>query len=133
MAANFNGKTYSSGCHKKVDRSGTICPMCVGRITNSDVPADYDIPMSITRLRSLMQFMGSHDLPVERGRPALARHMRFCTCCNTQAVGDERHHVFDCPAFHIQTDYDTLCWSLLAPCNCSCGIGTRRLFLAACP
>ena len=50
-----------------------------------------------------MQFrMGSHDLPVERGRfvrPALARHMRFCTCCNAQAVGDERHYVFDCPAF----------------------------------
>ena len=60
-----------------------------------------------------MQFkMGSHDLPVERGRfvrPALARHMRFCTCCNTQAVGDERHYVFDCPAFQgIRADYDAL-------------------------
>ena len=29
-----------TGRHKKVDRSGRICPMCVGRITNSDVPAD---------------------------------------------------------------------------------------------
>ena len=46
--------------------------------------------MSITRLRSLMQFrMGSHDLPVERGsfvRLALAMHMRICTECDTQAV-----------------------------------------------
>ena len=29
-----------TGRHKKVDRSGRICPMCVGRITYSDVPAD---------------------------------------------------------------------------------------------
>ena len=62
-----------------------------------------------------MQFrMGSHDLPVERGRfvrPALARHMRFCTCCNTEAVGGKRHYVFDCPAFQgVRADYDTL-WS----------------------
>ena len=60
-----------------------------------------------------MQFrMGSHDLLVERGRfvrPALARHMRFCTCCNTQAAGDERHYVVDCPAFQgIRADYDAL-------------------------
>ena len=41
--------------YKKVDRSGRICPMCVGRITNPDVPADCfdafdsdeDAPVSI--------------------------------------------------------------------------------------
>ena len=26
--------------HKKVNRSGRICPLCVGRITNADVPVD---------------------------------------------------------------------------------------------
>ena len=31
---------FETGHHKKVDRSGRICPMCVGRITNSDFPAD---------------------------------------------------------------------------------------------
>ena len=29
-----------TGRHKKVDRSGRICPMCVGKITNPDVLAD---------------------------------------------------------------------------------------------
>ena len=27
-------------CHKKVERSGQICLLCVGRITNPDVPVD---------------------------------------------------------------------------------------------
>ena len=27
------------------------------------------------------------------------RHLRRCTGCNTQAVGDELHCVFDCPHF----------------------------------
>ena len=31
-----------TGGHKKVDRSGRICPMCVGRITNPDVPDCFD-------------------------------------------------------------------------------------------
>ena len=60
-----------------------------------------------------MQFrMGSYDLPVERGRfvrPALARHMRICTCCDTQAVGDDQHSIFYCPGFQgIRADYDAL-------------------------
>ena len=29
-----------TGRHKKTDRSGSICPLCVDRITNLDVPAD---------------------------------------------------------------------------------------------
>ena len=29
-----------TGHHKKVDKSGRIWPMCVGRITISDLPAD---------------------------------------------------------------------------------------------
>ena len=50
-----------------------------------------------------MQFrMGSHALPVEQGRierPAIPRHLRRCTLCETRALGDERHFVFDCPHF----------------------------------
>lgn len=61
----------------------------------------YDLPMPITTLRALMQFkMGSHSLPVERGRfvrPVLPRHLRRCSLCNTLAAGDERHYIFDCP------------------------------------
>ena len=43
-----------------------------------------------------------HSLPVEQGRfvrPSLPRHLRRCDLCNTQAVGDELHYVFDCPRF----------------------------------
>ena len=56
-----------------------------------------DIPMSISRLRLLMQFRtGSHSLPVEQGRlarPMVPRHLRQCTLCCTHAIGDERHYV----------------------------------------
>ena len=40
--------------------------------------------------------------PIEQGRfarPAVPRHLRRCTVCDTQAVGDELHCVFDCPHF----------------------------------
>ena len=43
-----------------------------------------------------------HTLPIEQGRfarPALPRHLHRCTVCDTQAVGDELHYVFDCPHF----------------------------------
>ena len=53
----------------------------------------YDLPLSIKKLRSILDFrMGSHALPVEQGRldrPAVPRHLRRCTFCATQAVGDE--------------------------------------------
>ena len=54
-----------------------------------------------------MQFcMGSHALPVEQGRlarPAIPWHLRRCTLCETMALVDERHFVFDCTHFaHIR-------------------------------
>ena len=53
--------------------------------------------------RVLVEFrLGFHALPIEQGRfarPALPRHLRRCTVCDTQAVGDEIHCVFDCPHF----------------------------------
>ena len=69
--------------------------------------------MSITRLRALVQFrLGSHCLPVEQGRfvrPSLPRHLRRCDLCNTQAVGDELHYVFDCPRFGaVRAQYSNL-------------------------
>ena len=66
----------------------------------------FEIPMPISRLRLLMQFrMGPHALPVEQGRlarPAIPWHLRRCTLCETRALENERHFVFDCPHFaHI--------------------------------
>ena len=36
-------------------------------------------------------------------------HLRRCDLCNTQAVGDELHYVFDCPRFGaIRAQYSNL-------------------------
>ena len=60
-------------------------------------------PMVISKHRALVQFrLGSHTLPIEQGRfarPAVPRHLRRCTVCITQAVGDQLHCVFHCPHF----------------------------------
>ena len=56
--------------------------------------------------------LGSHSLPIEQGRfvrPSLPRLLRRCDLCNTRAVGDELHHVFDCPRFGaIRAQYSNL-------------------------
>ena len=69
-----------------------------GRPSNLRFERYYDLPMGISKLRALVQFrLGSHTLPIEQGcfaRPAVPRHL-----CDTQAVGDELHCVFDCPHF----------------------------------
>ena len=96
----------------------------------------HELPMSITRLRALVQFrLGSHYLPVEQGRfvrPSLPRHLRRCDLCNTQAVGDELHYVFDCPRFGTIRAQYSICFRLLkAPCVCTCGIRTKRLLAFA--
>ena len=73
----------------------------------------FEIPMPISRLRLLMQFrMGSHALPVEQGRlarPAIPRHLRRCTLCETRALGVKRHFVVDYPRFaHIRRQFHSL-------------------------
>ena len=74
-----------------------------GRPSNLRFEPYYDLPMGISKLRALVQFrLGSHALPIEQGRfarPAVPRHLCRCTVCDTQAVGDELHCVFDCPHF----------------------------------
>ncbi len=53
-------------------------------------------------LLTRLHIIGAHSLPVEQGRiemPKVPRHLRRCTFCATNAIGDERHCVFDCPHF----------------------------------
>ncbi len=54
-------------------------------------------------LQSIFHFrVGAHSLPVEQGRiemPKVPQHLRRCTFCATNAIGDERHCVFDCLHF----------------------------------
>ena len=54
-------------------------------------------------MQRFLQFrLGCHGLPIAAGRFAGAVHVvraqRVCLSCNSGAVGDERHLVFDCAA-----------------------------------
>ncbi len=48
------------------------------------------------------ELIPAHSLLGEQGRiemPQVPRYLRRCTFCATNAIGDERHCVFDCPHF----------------------------------
>ena len=103
-----------------------------GRPSNLRFEPYYDLPMGVSKLRALVQFrLGSHTLPIEQGRfarPAVPRHLRRCTVCDTQAVGDELHCVFDCPHFSdVRPNFLACSKMLRGACVCSCGTGTRSL------
>ena len=70
------------------------------------------ISVSATTLRHFLRFRtGCHGLPVDQGRwgNRVPRLQRFCQLCNNQAIGDERHIVFECPALHdLRARYDSL-------------------------
>ncbi len=71
----------------------------------------YELPLPVTKLSLKMESMfhfrvGAHSLPVEQGRiemPQVPRHLRRCTFCATNAIGDQRHSVLEtktsCPHF----------------------------------
>ena len=58
-------------------------------------------------MRRLFCFrLGAYTLPIEMGRCSrwlrmarVARVARVCLLCPGMHVGDERHYVFECPAF----------------------------------
>ena len=61
------------------------------------------LPVSGRRMRRFLQFrLGCHGLPIAAGRFAGAAHVdraeSVCLFCDSGAVGDERHLVFDCVA-----------------------------------
>ena len=92
-----------------------------GRPSNLRFEPYYDLPMDISKLRALLQFrLGSHTLPIEQGRfarQALPR-LRRCTICDTQAVGNELHRVFDSPHLSdIRTNFPGL-FQDAAGCMC---------------
>ncbi len=68
-----------------------------------DTEPYYELPLPVTKLRSIFHFLvGAHSWPVEQGRnemPQVPRHLCRCTFCAANAIGDERHCVFDCPHF----------------------------------
>lgn len=68
----------------------------------------FQLPLSRGSLRQLFRFrLSAHSLPIEQGRRgAVPRAMRVCPHCPGHSPGDERHLVFECPAFeHIRRQY----------------------------
>ena len=58
-------------------------------------------PVSGKRMKRFLRFrVSSHSLAIEIGRrtrPQVPRSARLCPRCSSQAVGDEKHLVFECP------------------------------------
>ena len=71
-----------------------------GRPQNAACPSYWETPMGNAKLHRILRFrMGSHHLPVEEGcHFNLPRASRVCNLCNTDALGDERHMLLECPA-----------------------------------
>ena len=87
-----------------------------GRPQNAACPSDWESPMGNAKLHRILRFrMGSLHLPVEEGRHFnLPRASRLCNLCNTDALGDERHMLLECPAL---ADLRLQFSSLLLPCS----------------
>ena len=70
-------------------------------------------PVSGRRMKRFLRFrLSSHSLPIEAGRrtrPQTPRSARLCPHCSSQAVGDEKHLVFECPYLQpIRSRYPSL-------------------------
>ena len=111
------------------DTSGDMCRFCTyhrwfGRPQNAACPSYWESPMGNAKLHRILRFrMGSHHLPVEEGRHFnLPRASRVCNLCNTDALGDERHMLLECPAL---ADLRLQFSSLLLPCS---GVMRRLLW-----
>ena len=63
----------------------------------------FQLPLSDRCMRRLFCFrLGAHTLHQMGRRLRMARVARLCNCplCPGMHAGDERHYVFECPAFH---------------------------------
>ena len=71
-----------------------------GRPQNAACPSYWESPMGNAKLHRILRFcMGSHHLPVEEGRHFnLPRAICVCNLCDTDASGDARHMLLECPA-----------------------------------
>ncbi len=80
------------------------------------------LPLSVRCMHRFLRFrMGCHSLPRDVGSwTGVPRADRFCTLCDSSALGDEKHLVFECPALqHVRHKYGQL----------FIGVPTMRLFM----
>lgn len=65
-------------------------------------PHFWQLSLSAPQQRAVMRLLlGSHQLPIEKGRhqkPPQPRHLRTCTACDAGVVGDEKHLLLECGA-----------------------------------
>ncbi len=83
--------------HKGLDFAPTI----IGLLLPVPVAIVLGFLCLLKHLDSSCDFRtGCHDLPINQGRRGnrVPRFQRFCQLYHTQAIGDERHIVFECPA-----------------------------------
>ena len=67
--------------------------------------------VSASRMRRFLRFrVGCHGLPRDTGgRHRTARLSRTCPACDTGAIGDEKHLIFECPALqHVRSRHPQL-------------------------
>ena len=87
-----------------------------GQPQNAACPSYWESPMGHAKLHRILRFrMRSHQLSVEEGRHFnLPRASRVCNLCDTDALGDERHMLLECPAL---ADFRLRFASLLLSCS----------------
>lgn len=81
-----------------------------------------NLPLSMRCMHRFLRFrMGCHSLPRDVGSwTNVPRADRLCTLCDSSALGDEKHLIFDCPALQsVRHRYRRL----------FTGIPTMRLFM----
>ena len=103
-----------------------------GRPSNLRFEPYYELPVSISKLRALVQSrLGSHTLPSEQGRfarPALPSHLCRCTVCNTQAVAMSAVLCLIALTSVTSGPNFLACSKMLhGACVCLCGTRTRSL------
>ena len=80
--------------------TGSNCPVPIIHI-HININKYFVFPVSGRRMKRFLRFrLSSHSLPIEAGRrtrPQTPCSARVCPHCSSQAVGDEKHLVFECP------------------------------------
>ena len=91
-----------SDCPRTCDRDGAISCTYANWFERPkwSCPDFLQAPVHISLMRFFIKFRTScHQLPIIRGRSLnIPRSQRVCPACNTSAVCDELHLIFECPS-----------------------------------
>jgi len=76
------------------------------RLPGKSASAILGLPVSVRCMQRFLRFrMGCHGLPRDTGSwTRTPRSTRTCQLCSLTSLGDEKHFVFECPAFQSVRD-----------------------------